>query len=56
MTSHALRIALPDWVDDLVEWTRQYTTDESRMRLAIALASENVQRGGGPFRAVIVEE
>ena len=56
MTSHALRIALPDWVDELVEWTRQYTTDESRMRLAIALASENVQRGGGPFGAVIVEE
>ena len=56
MTSHALRIALPDWVDDVVEWTRQYTTDESRMRLAIALASENVQRGGGPFGAVIVEE
>lgn len=56
MTSDALRIVLPDWVDGLVEWTRQYTTDESRMRLAIALASENVQRGGGPFGAVIVEE
>ena len=56
MTAHALHIALPDWVDDLVDWTRPYATDESRMRLAIALASENVRRGGGPFGAMIVEE
>ncbi len=55
--AHELRISLPDWTDDVVEWDRPYRDDQSRMRLAIALASENVQRGtGGPFGAVIVEE
>ena len=56
MSSDALHIALPGWVNDTVDWSRAYTTDESRMRLAIGLASENVARGGGPFGAVIVEE
>jgi tRNA(Arg) A34 adenosine deaminase TadA len=54
---HEVRITLPDWVDEVVNWERQYGDDEARMRLAIALASENVHRGtGGPFGAVIVEE
>jgi tRNA(Arg) A34 adenosine deaminase TadA len=54
---HELRIALPEWIDGLVDWTRPYPDDEARMRLAITLAAENVQRGtGGPFGAVIVEE
>ena len=50
-------VTLPAWVDEVVDWTRPYVDDETRMRLAIALATENVQRGmGGPFGAVIVEE
>ena len=50
-------VTLPAWVDEVVDWTRPYADDEARMRLAIALATENVQRGmGGPFGAVIVEE
>jgi tRNA(Arg) A34 adenosine deaminase TadA len=54
---HDVHVTLPDWVDEVVSWERQYRDDEARMRLAIALASENVQRGtGGPFGAVIVEE
>jgi tRNA(Arg) A34 adenosine deaminase TadA len=57
MSRHEVRIALPEWVDDVVDWARPYPNDESRMRLAIALAAENVQRGtGGPFGAAIVEE
>lgn len=57
MSHHELCIALPDWVDDVVDWERPYRDDQSRMRLAITLASENVQRGtGGPFGAAIVEE
>jgi tRNA(Arg) A34 adenosine deaminase TadA len=52
-----VHVTLPDWVDEVVNWERQYRDDEARMRLAIALASENVHRGtGGPFGAVIVEE
>ena len=56
MSSDALRLTLPEWVDELVDWARPYPDDESRMRLAIALAAENVRRGGGPFGAAIVEE
>ena len=56
VSSNALQIALPDWIDDVVDWTRPYPDDESRMRLAITLAAENVKRRGGPFGAAIVEE
>lgn len=57
MREHELRIALPPWVAEVVEWTRPYPDDDARMRLAITLAAENVRRGtGGPFGAVIVEE
>ena len=51
-----MRVEYPAWVDDVVDWGRAYATDEERMRLAIALARENVERGaGGPFGALIVE-
>lgn len=57
MSDHEVCIALPHWVNDVVDWKRAYPTDEARMRLAISLAAENVQRGsGGPFGAAIVEE
>jgi tRNA(Arg) A34 adenosine deaminase TadA len=53
---HDVHIALPDWIDTVVDWERRYTTDEDRMRLAIALSRENVERGaGGPFGAAITE-
>ena len=51
-----LTIALPAWVDEVVDWERSYPDDVSRMRLAVALASRNVEeRNGGPFGAVVVE-
>lgn len=57
MSHRELCIALPGWIDDVVDWSRPYRSDEARMRLAITLAGENVQHGtGGPFGAVIVEE
>jgi tRNA(Arg) A34 adenosine deaminase TadA len=43
-------------VADVVDWDRPLATEEARMRLAIRLARENVERGtGGPFGAVIAE-
>jgi tRNA(Arg) A34 adenosine deaminase TadA len=49
-------VALPDWVRHVVDWDRTYDSDEERMRLAIALSRENVERGtGGPFGAAVVE-
>ena len=57
VTPRELHFRLPDWIGDVVDWTRLYADDEARMRLAIALATENVRREmGGPFGAVIVEE
>src|SRR5438067_3713199 len=58
MSDHprALEVALPGWIDAVVDWPRPYATDEVKMRLAIALARENVARGtGGPFGAAITE-
>ncbi len=49
-----IEISYPDWVDRLVDWDRVYGTVEDRMRLAIAVARENVERGtGGPFGAAV---
>ncbi len=49
-------ITLPAWVAEAVDFSRAYATDEDRMRLAIALARENVERRtGGPFGAAIFE-
>lgn len=49
-----VHIEYPDWVDTTIDWERTYDSDEDRMRLAIAVARENVERGtGGPFGAAI---
>ncbi len=51
-----LAILLPDWIDEIVDSGRAYREVEDRMRLAIGLARENVQRGtGGPFGAAVFE-
>jgi len=50
-----VHVEYPAWVDDVVDWDRAYTTDEERMRLAIAVSRENVVHDGGPFGAAIVE-
>ena len=54
--ARSAHVALPAWVDAVVDWERPLATEEARMRLAIRLARENVERGtGGPFGAVIAE-
>jgi tRNA(Arg) A34 adenosine deaminase TadA len=51
-----VQIEYPDWVESVVNWNRRYSSDEERMRLAIDVARENVNRGsGGPFGAAIFE-
>jgi tRNA(Arg) A34 adenosine deaminase TadA len=46
----------PEWMEQTVDWGAPYTTDESRMRLAIELARQNVLHGtGGPFGAAVFE-
>jgi tRNA(Arg) A34 adenosine deaminase TadA len=50
----ALSITMPDWVDAAASaWALPLESDAERMALAIALAELNVQRGGGPFAALV---
>lgn len=51
-------LTLPDWLPDFIaSWDQPLQTAEERMRLAIALAAENVHRdSGGPFGAIVLED
>jgi tRNA(Arg) A34 adenosine deaminase TadA len=52
----AVHVEYPAWVDAIVDWNRRYASDDDRMRLAIAVSRENVERStGGPFGAAIFE-
>ncbi len=49
-------VELPEWVASNLDWDEPLPTDDDRMRLAVRLARENVERGtGGPFGAIVVE-
>ena len=50
-------LSLPSWVSTTVDFTAHYPDDHSRMSLAVALASQNVEHdSGGPFGAAIFEQ
>jgi tRNA(Arg) A34 adenosine deaminase TadA len=52
--SQLLSISIPGWLDETVAANSfGFTSDEARMRLAIRLSRENVDRGGGPFGAAV---
>ena len=56
MSSFEVVLGYPDWVRDVVDWDRAYASDDEKMRLAIAVSRENVEREtGGPFGAAIFE-
>jgi tRNA(Arg) A34 adenosine deaminase TadA len=49
-----IHLTLPPWIGDVADVNRRYATDEERMGVAVALARENVDRGGGgPFGAAV---
>ena len=51
-----VHVEYPDWVEKIVDFTRRYEDDVDKMRLAIAMSRENVERGtGGPFGAAVFE-
>jgi tRNA(Arg) A34 adenosine deaminase TadA len=51
-----VHVEYPEWVKDVVDWDRAYRSDDEKMRVAIAVSRENVDRGtGGPFGAAIFE-
>lgn len=52
-----IRIACPAWIDDVIDWDAVYPDDDTRMRVALACARENVLREtGGPFGAAIFDD
>lgn len=56
MTHPVVHVEYPDWVDAVADWDRMYHGDEQKMRLAIAMSRENVERNtGGPFGAAVFE-
>lgn len=56
MPRDVVQIEYPEWVRDTIAWDAVYRTDEERMRLAIAVSRENVERDtGGPFGAAVFE-
>lgn len=56
MPSRHIQITLPPWAEALLEPVQHLPTDIDRMRFAVRLARENVERGtGGPFGAIVVE-
>jgi tRNA(Arg) A34 adenosine deaminase TadA len=51
-----IRIVYPEWVGELVDFERPYTSDLRRMGVTILAARENVRHGtGGPFGAAVFE-
>src|ERR1043166_3521623 len=51
-----VHVEYPEWVTSLVDWSRAFSSDEEKMRLAIEVSRANVERGtGGPFGAAIFE-
>jgi tRNA(Arg) A34 adenosine deaminase TadA len=51
-----ITIDIPGWIDALAAaYPEPFDTDAGQMRLCIALARENVARGGGPFGAAVFE-
>jgi tRNA(Arg) A34 adenosine deaminase TadA len=56
MATSEIRITNPHWVTEAVDFNRLYPDDDARVRVAIALARENVSRStGGPFGAAVFE-
>jgi tRNA(Arg) A34 adenosine deaminase TadA len=49
----SLVITVPGWVDEVIASSGPLETDEQRMGLAIALSRYNIERGGGPFGALV---
>jgi len=51
----ALTFTLPDWMFDELDFERARPSTEERMQLAIELSRRNIEKGGGPFGAVVFE-
>lgn len=51
-----ISVQLPDWIRAfLLSFSGPLQSGEDKMQLALALAGENIKRGGGPFGSVIFD-
>ncbi|MEO8461197.1 MAG: nucleoside deaminase [Dokdonella sp.] len=57
MTTNALRLQLPTWIDEEIDPARIYADADARIELAIRLAMRNIQHNtGGPFGAAVFDD
>ena len=55
-TRPVVHVEYPEWIPSVVDFERRYENDMDKMRVAILVSRENVERGsGGPFGAAIFE-
>lgn len=50
-----ITLAIPSWLETLPECAGPFADDLGKMALCVALARENVARGGGPFGAAVFD-
>lgn len=51
-----VQLALPSWIDEAVDRTRAYLSDEDKVALAVELSRRNIEQGtGGPFGAAVFD-
>lgn len=51
-----VHVDYPPWVESVLDWNGQYSTDEEKMHVAISVARQNVLAStGGPFGAAVFE-
>lgn len=56
MNKHQVMLDLPGWIDEVVDWSKVYTSDEEKMTVAVELSRQNVLRAtGGPFGSAIFD-
>lgn len=51
----SIEITLPDWLSDVLRGHTFFANDSEKMELAVALAKENIAKGGGPFGAAVFD-
>jgi tRNA(Arg) A34 adenosine deaminase TadA len=48
-------LTLPDWLAEFDATSRRFASDEDAMRFALAAAHRNIDDGGGPFGALVLD-
>jgi tRNA(Arg) A34 adenosine deaminase TadA len=56
LLTKTVALALPEWIDEVVDRKRAYLDDEDKVALAVALSRHNIEMGsGGPFGAAVFD-